>query len=78
MVMVGVDDNLEDWQKPAAEKGYEALSGIGTEAFTVDGGAYGWQAAALTDKSLVFVSVLGSSSDRDAAIRLLRILVERL
>ncbi len=65
------------WEKPTLAKGYEQLDGIGKEAFVVPEMG-GWRAGALTDASVIMVSVSGGTSNRDTAIRLLRTSLERL
>ena len=65
------------WSKPTLAKGYEALSGVGKEAFVAPE-LGGWSASALTETAGVSVAINGGKADRDAAVRLLRLLLERL
>ena len=65
------------WEKHSGAKGYEELKGIGKEAF-VASSLGGWEAAAVTDKAVVFASVNGGSAGRDTAVRFLRSSLERL
>lgn len=65
------------WEKPTLAEGYEQLDGIGKEAFVVPE-LGGWRAGAVTDASVIMVSVSGGTSNRDTAIRLLRSSLERL
>ncbi|HEY3025661.1 MAG TPA: hypothetical protein VGJ55_05890 [Pyrinomonadaceae bacterium] len=65
------------WEKHTGAKGYEALRGIGKEAF-VASSLGGWEAGTVTDKAVVFVSVSGGSASRDTAVKFLRTSLERL
>ena len=65
------------WNRPTMAAGYEALSGIGKEAYVVPE-AGGWSAGALTDTAVVIVAVNGGTSDRAAAVAFLRTVLERL
>lgn len=64
------------WSTPSKAKGYEALSGIGKEAFVVPE-AGGWAAGALTDSAVLGAALSGTSASRESAVRLLRALLER-
>jgi hypothetical protein len=65
------------WEKHTGAKGYEALRGIGKEAF-VASALGGWEAGTVTDRAVVFASVSGGSASRDTAVRFLRSTLERL
>lgn len=65
------------WINPKQAPGYEAISGIGKEAYVIpDQG--GWNARALTDTAILSVALNGGKADRDRAVKLLRSLLERL
>ena len=74
---VQVISDTSYWEKPTLAKGYEELDAIGKEAFVVPE-LGGWRAGAVTDASVIMVSVSGGTSNRDTAIRLLRNSLERL
>lgn len=65
------------WEKHSGAKGYEVLPGIGKEAFVATS-LGGWEAGAVTDKAVVFVSLSGGSASRDTAVKFLRSTLERL
>lgn len=65
------------WEKHTGAKGYEALQGIGKEAFVATS-LGGWEAGTVTDKAAVFISLNGDSSSRDSAVKFLRSTLERL
>jgi hypothetical protein len=64
------------WNKPTLGQGYEAVSGIGKEAYVLPE-AGGWAAGALTDNAVLGVAVNGGTANRDTAVKLLRTLLER-
>ncbi|MEO8450508.1 MAG: hypothetical protein ABI647_11985 [Gemmatimonadota bacterium] len=65
------------WSPPTEVGGYEPVRSVGTEAYVVpDIG--GWTAGALTDSSVVTVTLNGGTADRGHAVKLLRILVARM
>ncbi len=74
---IQVINDTSYWSKPTLAKGYEALSGISKEAFVVPE-LGGWSAGAVTDTAVVSVAVNGGTADRDAAVKLLRLFIERL
>ncbi|MBA3753871.1 MAG: DUF3558 family protein [Nitrospira sp.] len=74
---IQVVNDTRYWSKPTLAKGYEALSGISKEDFVVPE-LDGWSASAVTDTAVVSVAVNGGTADREAAVRLLRRLLERL
>ena len=74
---IQVIEGSEYWSKPELADGYEAVSGIGQEAFAAPERS-GWTAGALRDEHVAIVALNGGAADRDDAVRLLRSLVERL
>lgn len=69
--------DTDSWEKHTGAQGYAVLHGIGREAF-VASALGGWEAGALTDKNVIFVSINGGASSRDTAIRFLRDTLARL
>jgi len=65
------------WEKHSGAKDYEVLHGIGKEAFVATS-LGGWEAATVTDKAVLFVSLSGGSASRDTAVKFLRSTLERL
>jgi hypothetical protein len=65
------------WEKHSGAKGYEVLHGIGKEAFVATS-LGGWEAATVTDKAVLFVSLSGGSASHDTVVKFLRSTLERL
>lgn len=65
------------WEKHTGARGYEALHGIGKEAFVATS-LGGWEAGTVTDKAVVFVSLSGGLASRDTAVKFLQSTLERL
>jgi hypothetical protein len=74
---VQVVSGADYWSRPTGAAGYEAVEGIGSEAY-VHPELGGWTAGALTDTAVAAVSVVGGAASRETAVRLLRMLVERM
>ena len=72
--------DTEYWSNLKQAPGYEALSGIGKEAYVIpnqpDQG--NWNARALTDTAMLSVVLSGGKADRDRTVKLLQTLHERL
>ena len=68
--------DLKEWRHFKDGKSYEALTGIGKEAFVVSD-VNGWNARALTDTAIISIDIGGPQADRDRAVKLLRMVVER-
>jgi hypothetical protein len=73
---IQVIKGTEYWTAPSTAKGYEAVSGIGKEAFVVPE-AGGWAAGALTDAAVLGAALSGGKASKESAVRLLRALLER-
>ena len=65
------------WEKHSGAVGYEVLPGIGTEAFVATS-ANGWEAATVTDKTVLFVTLSGGTSSRNSAVAFLKQTLEKL
>ena len=76
-VQIQVIDDTEYWEKPDLAPGYEAVPGIGSEAFVVPEMG-GWKAGALTETSVAYVSMAGGSSTETTSVELLRDLLDRI
>ncbi len=76
-VQIQVLAGTEYWEKPSLAPGYQAIEGLGHEAYVVpDLG--GWRAGALTDDAVAIVSMNGNSADRERTVKLLRRLMARM
>ena len=73
---VRLEKDVKDWHHFKTGKNYEALTGIGKDAFVVSD-ENGWNARALTDKEIMVINIGGPQADRDRAVKLLRMVVER-
>jgi hypothetical protein len=76
-VQVQIIPGHDYWTNPTRASGYEAVSGIGSEAY-VHPELGGWTAGALTDTAVAAVSLAGGAASGETAVRLLRMLVERM
>jgi hypothetical protein len=76
-VQVQIIPGDDYWSNPIRAAGYEAVSGIGREAY-VHPEFGGWTAGALTDTAVAAVAMAGGAASRDAAVGLLRSLVQRM
>lgn len=68
--------DVKEWHHFKDGKNYEALTGIGKDAFVVSD-VNGWNARALTDKEIMVIDIGGPQADRDRAVKLLKMVVER-
>lgn len=76
-VQLQVVRDVSFWSVPRAQDGFEALAGIGVEAFVVGGGS-SWQASARLERAFVTVVLGGVANGREAAQRLLTDVVPRV
>lgn len=68
--------DVKEWKHLKDGKNYEALTGIGKDAFVVND-VNGWNARALTNKEIMVIDIGGPQADRDRAVKLLKMVVER-
>jgi hypothetical protein len=76
-VQVQIVPGHDYWSNPTRAPGYEAVGGIGSEAY-VHPELGGWAAGARTDTAVAAVSLAGGAASGETAVRLLRMLVERM
>lgn len=77
LAQIQIIDDTSYYEPHEGAEGYQELKGVGLYGWSADD-FLGWTASANTGRHVLIAAVNGGNSDRDTAIRFLRMLVERV